>query len=43
VVTKNVRLKAPVTLQDGRIVQKTLTVTMEKRAGSWLVTGVASY
>ena len=41
--TKNVTLKAPVKLPDGRILQKTLTVTMEKRSGNWLVTGVASF
>lgn len=42
-VTKNVTLNAPVKLQNGRIVQKTLMVTMDNRSGRWLVTGVASY
>ena len=42
-VTKNATITAPVKLSDGQIVQKTLVVTLERRADVWIVTGVAAF
>ncbi len=43
-VTKDVRVDAPVILPDGRAVQKTLVVTLQRATGGdsgrWIVTGV---
>lgn len=41
-VTKIVTLQAPVKLASGQVVRKTLVLTMERRTGSWLVTGIAA-
>ena len=38
--TKAVTVDARVKLPDGRIVDKTLSVTLERRDGRWIVTGV---
>ena len=37
---KQVTIHAPVKLPDGQVVEKTLTVTLERRNGAWIVTHV---
>ena len=38
---KTVTISAPVKLPDGQVVEKTLTVRLERRDGAWIVTDVA--